>query len=409
MMVLKSLRLAPLALAALAATAQAQSDGNSMFTFSGFGTVGLAKTSTDEADFVISGQPGGATKKWSADVDTKLGVQVGAKFSSMFSATVQVMSKQNGDGNYQPEFEWAFAKAQFNPALSMRVGRMGGPFFAVSDFRDVGYANTWLRPPQDVYGQVPVSHFDGADLSYQTALGSSTLSLQLYGGKSSAVFEGVDVHMKSMAGFNATAELDGGFTLRLGHVQGKLSVDSTTLAGLVTLLRATPFAAVGEQLAAVDKKASFTGVGLAWDHGDWLANFEYTMRRTDTYVPDTDGWYLTLGHRFGKFTPYLTVSELKQKDNNVNNTIPAGVKIPSPPAPFPIADLKAVVDKTLYDQSNQQKTVALGLRWDAYRNVAVKAQYERITPTGPGLFANPQATFGSGKVSVYSVAVDFVF
>lgn len=408
-MVLKSLRLAPLALGVLALSAQAQSDTHSMFTFSGFGTVGMVKTSTDDADFVISGQPSGATKKWSGDVDTKLGVQVGAKFNDMFSATVQVLSKHNGDGNYKPGIEWAFAKAQFSPSLSMRVGRMGGPFFAVSDFRDVGYANTWLRPPQDVYGQVPVSQMDGADISYQTLLGGSTVNLQVYAGKSDAVFEGVDVHMKSMLGFNATAELDGGFTLRLGHVQGKLTVDSVSLAGLVTLLHATPFGAVGDQISAVDKKATFTGVGLAWDQGDWLANVEYTMRRTESYVPDTDGWYATLGHRFGKFTPYVTVSELKQKDSNVNNVIPAGVKIPSPPAPFPIADLKAVVDKTLYDQSLQQKSVALGLRWDAYRNVAVKAQYERITPTGPGLFTNPQASFGSSKVNVYSVSVDFVF
>lgn len=409
MMVLKTLRLAPLALGVLALSAQAQSESPSMFTISGFGTVGMVKTSTNDADFVISGQPSGATKKWSSDVDTKLGVQVGAKFSDMFSGTVQVLSKHNGDGNYQPGIEWAFVKAQINPALSVRLGRMGGPFFAVSDFRDVGYANTWLRPPQDVYGQVPVSQMDGADLSYQGTLGGSTVTMQLYTGKSDAVFEGVDVHMKRMSGFNATAELDGGFTLRLGHVSGKLSVDSTSLAGLVALLRATPFGAVGDQLSAVDKKATFTGIGLAWDQGDWLANMEYTMRRTDTYVPDTDGWYVTLGHRFGKFTPYMTVSELKQKDRNVNNVIPAGVVIPSPPAPFPIADLRAVVEKTLYDQSNQQKSVALGLRWDAYRNVAVKAQYERITPNGPGLFTFPQPAFGTSKVNVYSVSVDFVF
>jgi hypothetical protein len=405
-------RLSSLALAvcALAAQAQDAAPADSVFSFSGFGTVGVVGSNTDEARYVISGQPNGATKSWSGNVDTKLGVQVNAKLNKMFSATAQVLSKQNGDGNYRPELEWAFAKAQFSPAFSARVGRMGAPFFAVSDFRDVGYANTWLRPPQDVYGQVPVSHFDGGDLSYQAAMGAATLNFQLYAGKSSSVFEGVDVKMDNLVGFNASAEFDGGITLRAGHVEGKLTADSPTLNGFVGLLRKLPVpgaSAVGDQMDATKKKATFTGFGVTVDQGNFLAMAEYTMRRTESYVPDTDGWYATVGYRLGKFTPYLTISELKQKDSNVNNTIPAGIPIPA----AQIADLKATVDFTLRSQSNQQKTQAVGVRWDAYRNIAVKGQLERIKADGPGLFSSPSVAFTAGQntVNVYSLAVDFVF
>ncbi|MDT9001197.1 hypothetical protein RQP53_18105 [Paucibacter sp. APW11] len=399
----KPWRLAPLSLAALAVAAQAQQSGESMFSFSGFATIGLVGTNSNDADFVISGQPRGATKSVSGDVDTKLGLQATAKFNQMFSATAQLLTKQNGDGNYKPELEWAFGKAQISPSLAVRVGRMGGPFFAVSDFRDAGYANTWLRPPQDVYGQVPVSHFDGADVSYQMPVGSATLTAQLFGGKSDSKFEGVKVDMKSLAGINLTAELDNGLSLRFGHVQGKLTVHSESLAQLVGVLRATPFASVGDQLDATSKKASFTGIGASWDQNDWLVMTEYTKRKTESYVPDTTGWYVTLGHRFGKFTPYVTLSQLKEDDSNVVNTIPAGV---SPQ----LNVLKATVDGTVQAQSNRQKTTAIGLRWDAYRNIAVKTQFERIKPDGPGLFANPQPGFGAGgNVNVYSVAVDLVF
>ncbi|MEJ6007882.1 porin [Paucibacter sp. AS339] len=399
-----------LAVVALGAQAQDSAPADSIFSFSGFATVGVVGSNTDEARYVISGQPNGATKSWSGDVDTKLGVQVNAKLNKMFSATAQVLSKQNGDGNYRPELEWAFAKLQFSPALSARLGRMGAPFFAVSDFRDVGYANTWLRPPQDVYGQVPVSHFDGGDVNYQASMGSATLNFQLYGGKSTSVFEGVDVKMESLVGFSASAEFDGGITLRAGHVEGKLTVDSPTLSGFVGLLRKLPVPgalAVGDQMDATKKKATFTGFGITVDQGNWLAMAEYTMRRTESYVPDTDGWYATVGYRLGKFTPYVTISDLKQKDNNVNNSIPAGIPIPAAQIP----DLKAVVDGTLRAQSNQQKTNAIGLRWDAYRNVAVKGQIERIKADGPGLFSSPSAAFTAGQntVNVYSLAVDFVF
>ena len=406
-------RLSPVALALLGVVGQAQAQepaaADSIFSLSGFGTVGAVGIDTNEALYVVSGQPRGASKSWSGDVDTKLGVQVNAKLNKMFSATMQVLSKQNGDGSYKPELEWAFAKAQFSPALSVRVGRMGGAFFAVSDFRDVGYANTWLRPPQDVYGQVPVSHIDGGDVNYQTNLGSATLNLQVYAGKSKAVFEGVDVSMDGMIGFSASVELDGGITLRAGYVDGKLTVDSSSLKTLVGLLLKVPVpgaAAVGKQMDATDKKATFTGFGVTLDRDNWLAMAEYTMRRTESYVPDTDGWYATLGYRLGKFTPYVTISDLTQKSSNVDNKIPAGVPIPGV-AP----DLKALVDGTLRSQSNQQKTNAVGVRWDAYRNVAVKGQYEQIKTDGPGLFSSPTPAFTAGKntVNVYSVAVDFVF
>ena len=72
-------------------------------------------------------------------------------------------------------------QAQVTPGIALRAGRMGAPFFAVSDFRDVGFANVALRPPTDVYNQVPVSHFDGADASYQTNTSIGTVTGQLEG------------------------------------------------------------------------------------------------------------------------------------------------------------------------------------------------------------------------------------
>lgn len=398
-------RAVPLAVALSCFGAQAQSE-ESAFSFSGFGTVGLAGTNTDKAHYVIPGQLRGGDKSWSGEVDSKLGLQVTGRMNPMFSATAQLLTKQNSEGNWTPELEWAFVKAQVNPALALRLGRMGAPFFAVSDFRDVGYANTWLRPPIDVYGQVPVSHFDGADALYQTSLGSTTLSAQVFAGASTAHFEGTKLKLKRIVGVNATAEFDGGVTLRVGHAQGKIHVYSDTLGALVAGLRAVPLPAVvgvGNELAADGKDASFTGIGLAVDRGQWLANFEYTKRRTDAYVPDTTGWYGTVGLRYGKFTPYVTVSRLKVDSSNVNNVVPVGL---SPQ----LTALKGLVDQAVEGQRTEQSSTGLGLRWDAWRNIAVKAQYDRINPKGSGgLFTRTQPGFGQDRVNVYSLAVDFVF
>ncbi|HVR49329.1 MAG TPA: hypothetical protein VMS38_06290 [Pseudorhodoferax sp.] len=381
---------------------QGQSPADPMFSLSGFGTAGLVGTNKDGGEYVIPGQVRGADKSWSGEVDSKIGLQVGAKFNSQFSATVQVLSKQDGRGSFSPQIEWAFAKWQATPGLALRAGRMGGPFFAVSDFRDVGYANTWLRPPIDVYGQVPVSHFDGADLSWQSSVAGKTLTLQAIGGKSSSTVEGTRVEIDALFGLNATVELIDGLNLRLGHVVGKLTVHSASVNQLVGVLRQTPFASVGNELDPNDKRASFSGIGLSYDQGNWVAMAEYTKRKTKTFIPDTTGWYATLGYRVGQFTPYATLSRLKTDSSNVNNTIPAGLVLGGLP-------LRAVVDGALSLQSTPQKTAGLGVRWDAWRNVAVKAQFDSIKTTGAGQFYNVQPGFSDQRVNVYSLAVDFVF
>ena len=402
MMVMKSLRLAPVALALLAFGAQAQGQSESMFSFSGFGTVGLTGTTKNGAEYVIPGQVHGADKDLSGEVDSKLGLQGTAKFNAQFSATVQVLTKQTGKGDWTPAVEWAFAKWQATPGLAIRAGRMGAPFFAVSDFRDVGYANTWLRPPIDVYGQVPVSHFDGADVNWTTQVLGKSVSVQAFGGESSAYVRQVKVEVKKLVGVNFTAELADGLNLRIGHAQGKLTAHSASASQLVSVLRQTPFASVGNEFDATDKDASFSGIGLTYDEGQWVVAAEYTKRRNASFVPDTTGWYTTVGYRVGKFTPYATLSQQKTDSSNVNNTIPASVVIGGLP-------LRAVVDAATAAQSTPQKTIALGVRWDAWRNVAVKAQYDSIKTTGAGQFYNVQPGFNNERVGVYSLAVDFVF
>lgn len=402
MMVVKSLRMTPLALALVVMGAQAQGQSDSMFSLSGFGTVGVVGTSKDGADYVIPGQVRGADKSFSGEVDSKLGVQGTARLNQQFSGTLQVLTKQDGEGSFKPQVEWAFAKWQATPGLSLRAGRMGGPFFAVSDFRDVGYANTWLRPPIDVYGQVTISHFDGADLNWTTQVAGKTVGLQVYGGTSDSYARRVKIKFKDIMGFNATAELADGLSLRVGHVVTKLTAESTTVNNVVRVLRQTPFASVGNELAADGKDASFSGVGLTYDEGQWVVAAEYTKRRTDSFVPDTTGWYTTVGYRVGKFTPYATLSQQKTDSSNINNTIPASLVLGGLP-------LRAVVDTIAAVQSTPQKTVAVGVRWDALRNIAFKAQYDNIKTTGAGQFTQVQPGFANERVSVYSLAVDFVF
>src|ERR1700676_1032013 len=71
--------------------ATAEDTGASMFSFSGFGTLGMVHSSETHADFATSVfAPNGAgyTEPWAANVDSKLGAQVTVHFTSQLSAIV---------------------------------------------------------------------------------------------------------------------------------------------------------------------------------------------------------------------------------------------------------------------------------------------------------------------------------
>src|SRR5512146_859659 len=92
--------------AALAYGAPASADDRSMFSFSGYGTVGVAHSSNGEADYLVDefkpNGPGHA-HSWSPDVDTRLGLQASAQFSPRLSVVVQVITQQRYDDTYRPE------------------------------------------------------------------------------------------------------------------------------------------------------------------------------------------------------------------------------------------------------------------------------------------------------------------
>ena len=431
----KNLRCLPLAAAAMVVCMNAHAEytfADGQLRLSGFGTVGAARTNTDQALFNYPGQGGGADRSASFNPDTKLGLQGTYKLTDTVSATAQLLTKYRATGEYTPQFEWAFAKWQATPAATVRVGRIGAPFFMVSDFRDVGYANNTVRPPLDVYGQVPVSSVDGGDISYQANVGSATVTSTLWGGQTKAKYasalrsSGADldpvlVKIRNQVGLNFQAEFDGGYTLRFGHSQGNLSLETASLGtlrrGLSGVLAgglgAGPQALANQMLNEVTttgQKATFTGLGASMDRDNIVLATEYTWRRIEKgNVPDTTGWYVLGGYRLGAVLPYAVVSRLKVDDLNASLN----------PQAAALGAAYTGAQGLINSGKVTQNTLSVGARWDFRRGMALKAQFDSINkPSGSnGLFLNPDASIASGqdffnnkkKVNVLSLAVDFVF
>lgn len=414
--ILASLLAMPLALAQTAAQAQEYP----AWSFKGYGTAALTASNTDQAQFARPNQASGASRRPVTGVDSNLGLQGGVQANEWLSATVQALVRKDGDEGFEPELAWAFVKAKLGEHLSVRVGRIGLPVFMISDYRNVGYANTLLRPPGEVYSQVSFDNVDGIDATYRHSVGSFDLSAQLALGRTRAELSSgansvVHIDAKQIVALNLVAER-GPLTLRFGHASSQISVtDSTGLNSVINGLRAVGagfrFPALGQladSLQVIDKKGTFTSVGLMLDHNDIVLQSEYARRRLDAYTAPTNSWYAMAGYRFGKVLPYVSHAKLSVA-GRVRNTVPQACPPGFPAVCTPtLRQLSAGVD-ALVNQQGEQSTDTIGVRWDFHRAAAVKLQLDRVRPKNGIVSMIAPAPGFRGPVTVGAVAVDFVF
>jgi hypothetical protein len=80
------------------------------------------------------------------------------------------------------------------------------------------------------------------------------------------------------------------------------------------------------------------------------------------------------------------------------------------PAPALIG-YRNFVDGLLNKNGVDEKSVSLGLRWDIYENIALKAQWSHywLGQNGTQLWLEPPSGPTPAEVNVWSLGVDFVF
>lgn len=385
-------------LSAFAATCQA-ADGPTM-TISGFGTAALTSTDTDDAEYIRPNQARGVGNSPRTGVDSNFGFQATAKFSDSLSATAQGLVRKNANDYYGAEMALAFLKYKVNDDFTLRAGRIGTPIYMISDFRNVGYANTMIRPPSEVYRQVTNNSFDGADVVYQHSFGDTTLTAQFgFGNAKSKSPGGVSIEFKPVTALHVLVE-NGPVTVRFGRADAKFDVvNNTGLNGLLATLRGVGLNQVAEDFKVVDVDGSFTSLGTMIDYKNFLVQAEYAVRKTDSrVVMDTTSYYAMFGYRMGKFTPYYYYGNIKQDSPRDY----AGL-----PTTGPLAGLTAAVNSVA--KAALQSTNAVGVRWDFHKSAALKVQIDHVSPKdGAGAFINAKPGF-KGPVNVYAVGIDFVY
>jgi hypothetical protein len=395
-------RLAPLVLA-LALAQVAHADDDISYRFSGFGTLGYVQTNTDDLILHNPGQVKGADKSGSFLVDSRVGGQFDVTFNSQWSATVQALAAQDAKGDFTPKLEWAFVRYKATDSLSIRLGRLGWPAYLVSDYRYVGYSNPWVRAPLEVYGLAALDSFDGCDITWTHALGPGTVSVQVLGGHASTDAPDttqVTAHLDVNQLYGAYLTYDiGDLHLRGGASTAHVTYTSNGTTELLDGLQYAGFDSITSALNANHKRTTFTSFGATYDAHRILLMGEYGSLRSSSFLSRDKGWYGTFGYHFGAWMPYVTYAgENKPSQSNTYAIPPYGPLLPLS------AGLSSLVAPT------SQHTVSTGVRWDVYKNIDIKVQFDHVRPNiNGGDFSVASSNYDGHPVNVYSAVVDVVF
>ena len=377
------------------------------FELAGFGTLGAAVLDSEHAEYRSNLAQDGADNKGTLELDSRLGLQADIAISSRVNGTLQLLAQEGYEGDPRVEVEWALANIELSESWNLRLGRMVLPVFNLSDHRYVSYSLTQMRPPEDLYSQIPFGSFDGIDLNGNFDFFDGLLDAQLYTGVSDEKgFDGFRIKADESLGINLSFERDF-FRIRAGYLFSRIAGSSATLQMLVDgLNQALPVAPQVEplldQLSPESTRLNLFSLGLNLDFGKVFIDAEYIHRDVSNWIPNVNAWSFLIGLQHGPFTPYVFTSASRETEGDRT------LELPEAPV-FQVLQQSV----NLFLAPRDQTTIGVGTRWSIAPNIALKAQIERISREDLGLsFIRTSVDDGLDEgedVTLFGLAVDFVF
>lgn len=341
---------------------------------SGFGSVGIG--TSDNA----AGYAGYTDEKVDWEQETKAGLQFDFQINERAKFVTQVVADSRYD--YDPKFEMAYAAYEFE-SFTARAGKLRLPLFFYSDYIDLGYAYPMIRPSQELYENIILKGYTGADLLIPIEFENSSLLLQPVVGIGNIDEEDShgfgQVKLDKMFGLTANWNIDD-FTLRGSYFVAEANADEP----IKKIFNAD------DMLTAKD--GQFISLGAQYDNGDLIANIEAADAQLDGEFFDYQTVVAMAGYRIEQFTPYISVGWVETTDNEEREGNPL-----------------------LQSSMNYERiSYSVGTRWDFARNMALKFDltYVDYKDTSGGYENNIDLKTLSpieDSSIVYSAKLDFVF
>jgi hypothetical protein len=389
------------------------------FSYSGFSTSSYAQLDEKGVRYKSSTNSDAIDEAGTFKYDSIIGLQATARFSDEWSVTAQGLERQQSDGDIGANIDWAYLKWEPLSNLAIRAGLTRPPTFMFSDSVFLGYANTWARPPIEVYGISPVYVLQGVDMVWRQQIGAVRLTVQPYAGTSvldqpNSTTGGIyELDVKDWYGAAVTGEI-GSFTARVGWGTKTYEDELPSLISLKNSLRNVGYGDLADRIGMQDNKSPILNVGVQYDNASQFVIAEYARRGSKSItVAEVSGAYLTVGARFGGFTPYASVGRLRVDSPRSNNEIQISSSTPAA-LRATLTALDGYVD-SLAALVSDQDSYSAGVRYEVpsfsiLKGLVAKAQIDHFEAKdhGRGFFGAVPANF-DGDANMYTLSLDLVF
>lgn len=405
---------------------QAAEIDQTQLRFSGFTTIGLVKGGNDILGFTQDiNREGVFDGDWSLKNNSNIGVQMDASFNDQWSASLQMILEDRFENDLERSLSLAFIRYRFSPNSTLKLGRLAPDLYMLSEYRKIGFAYLWVRPPVEFYSPLAFDSYDGLDYTYTTMAGSGTLFAKFQLGKAKNTFsrdgDSYELSINPATSFSVNWENETWHyraSLALLRIDSDEYFPGTELLGQ-GLEMVTPLWPNAENyrqsLNAGDSKFKYFGLGAAYTPENWQFQVELNHIPTDLEaLGDFTSGYFSVGRHIGNTTVYAMVAKVESstqyREVNDAPTLP-------PPLSF-VPDLQEGIDNieaglNFYLQSVpvHQHTVSLGMRWDILYNLAMKIQVDRswVQAYGSALWDQKAPNPNDETLNTYTINLNYVF
>ncbi|MCL2917914.1 hypothetical protein [Shewanella litorisediminis] len=390
--------------------------------FSGFGSLGAIYNDSDNLGFHRDYTMDAVGQGWSTAGDTLLGLQLNAEMSGSFDAVAQMVFKDRVSNRVSDNLEWLFLRYRPNNNWAFRAGRLGLDLYMLTEYRDVGYAYSWVRPIPEFYNLISsISRYEGADVTYRRDIGELNFEAKAAFGETDMDLQGPEQGgLFALDNIMAlTLSLSGNdWLVRAAAAQADTSGTNADTDMLLDALRAVPTAVwpqaglLAQDIAFDDKLSRYYALGFQYDDGQWIVKSElgYTESEWRLLQPYASG-YLSIGRRFDDLTLYGVFARVENTKEAPRIELPESLPYLPEPEKAALLALHQAAQYSYEVSTLAQSTYSLGLRWDFYEDMALKLQWDHseIDPKGSSLWVRSHPMGHDDRVNLFSVNLSFTF
>lgn len=375
-----------------------------------FGTIGASYH--DEAGLEyrrnIEQKNGVSAKQLDFSSDSLLGGQADLLINNLFSASTQVVSRNNAEGNWKPELITAFLRYQPNENIQLRLGRMTTFSNVGAETRYAGYAYTEVRPSTELYGLFgSIDRYDGVSLEYTTPFATGIGKVMLtYGDTVGELFVSRRIKIDHTRHTGITANWQkGDFEIRglYNHYRIKNEISYEPIA---EALAEIPFPDAQLRAADIRSHENYSrqtyGAAVRYTPGPWQIKAVLGAgRQSDFNKLRSEAGSVLIGYKMGQLTPYAIAAYARAR----TEVKPSGVPNLTPQ----LIQLNSFYQDALTGSRIEQDSLSLGLRYDVAENYALKFQVDKINAQRTPLTFSTRNEPTDKDLTLFTIALDFLF